>query len=105
MIANTPAPPYYAVIFTSIRTEVDKGYEEMANRMVELAALQPGFLGIESARDSLGISVSYWDSLENIRQWKLVAEHRLAQELGRADWYSAYKTRICVVERDYGFER
>ncbi|MCC7507204.1 MAG: antibiotic biosynthesis monooxygenase [Saprospiraceae bacterium] len=105
MIADTPAPPYYAVIFTSIRTEVDKGYEEMANRMVELAALQPGFLGIESARDSLGISVSYWDSLENIRQWKLVAEHRLAQELGRADWYSAYKTRICVVERDYGFER
>ncbi|MBL7805576.1 MAG: antibiotic biosynthesis monooxygenase [Saprospiraceae bacterium] len=105
MIANTPAPPYYAVIFTSIRTEVDKGYEEMANRMVELAALQPGFLGIESARDSLGISVSYWDSLENIRQWKLVAEHRLAQELGRADWYSAYKTRICLVERDYGFER
>ncbi len=105
MIADTPAPPYYAVIFTSIRTEVDKGYEEMANRMVDLAALQPGFLGIESARDSLGISVSYWDSLENIRQWKLVAEHRLAQELGRADWYSAYKTRICVVERDYGFER
>ncbi len=73
--------------------------------MVELAAEQPGFLGVESAREGLGITVSYWDSPENIRKWKQVAEHRIAQEMGRSDWYSAYKTRICLVERDYGFER
>lgn len=105
MIANTPKPPYYAVIFSSLRTKDDNGYADMSDRMVELAAEQPGFLGVESARDGLGITVSYWDSLENIRHWKMVAEHQIAQELGRQTWYSAYKTRICLVERDYGFEK
>ncbi|WP_019142331.1 antibiotic biosynthesis monooxygenase family protein [Noviherbaspirillum massiliense] len=101
-IARTPKPPYYAVIFTSLRTEGDKGYEDMANRMVELATKQPGFLGMESARDGIGITVSYWADLESIRNWKAHAEHREAQKLGRETWYSAFKTRICKVERDYG---
>ncbi|HRI61866.1 MAG TPA: antibiotic biosynthesis monooxygenase, partial [Saprospiraceae bacterium] len=98
MIAKTPAPPYYAVIFSSIRTEGDNGYGNMAEHMVELAAKQPGFLGVESARDEIGITVSYWESLEAIRQWKANAEHLVAQRLGREKWYSAYKTRICLVE-------
>lgn len=101
MIADTPPPPYYAVIFTSLRTDVDEGYAEMAEKMVDMATRQPGFLGVESARSGLGITVSYWDSLEAIRAWKVVAEHRLAQQLGREKWYSAYKTRVCRVERDY----
>lgn len=104
MIANTPAPPYFAVIFTSVRTVNDNGYEAMANRMVELGSAMPGFLGIESARNQMGITVSYWDSLENIRHWKQQAEHIVAQQKGRSDWYKSYKTRICKVERDYGFE-
>ena len=104
MIAKTPPPPYYAVIFTSLRTEVDEGYGAMADRMVELAAAQPGFLGVESARSDLGITVSYWESLEAIRHWKMNAEHLIAQQLGRKQWYSAFQTRICKVERDYGFE-
>ena len=104
MIASTPAPPYYAVIFTSIRTENDPaGYHDMADRMVELAADQPGFLGLESAREEVGITVSYWESLEAIRQWKAHADHQIAQSLGRTEWYAAYKTRICRIERDYGF--
>ena len=103
MIADTPKPPYYAVIFTSLHTEGDNGYTETARRMVELAAQQPGFLGMESARDGVGVTVSYWESLEAIRAWKANAEHLLAQERGRRDWYSAYKTRIAKVERDYGF--
>lgn len=74
-----------------------------ADRMVELAAGQPGFLGVESAREGIGITVSYWESLEAIRQWKANTEHLAAQELGRKQWYTAYKTRICLVERDYGF--
>ena len=103
MIALTPAPPYYAVIFTSLRTTVDSGYGEMADRMVELAAGQPGFLGVESARSEAGITVSYWESLEAIRQWKAHSEHLIAQQQGRTHWYTAYKTRICRVERDYEF--
>lgn len=102
MIASTPPPPYYAVIFTSLRTQVDDGYAEMARRMVELGAEQDGFLGIESARDNLGITVSYWKDLESIKKWKANAEHKMAQEKGRADWYEAFKTRIALVERDYG---
>jgi heme-degrading monooxygenase HmoA len=105
MIAQTPQPPYYAVIFTSTRTDVDEGYSAMAEQMVEMAAQQPGFLGVESARNDIGITVSYWESLEAIRNWKQVSEHLMAQKLGRGKWYSAYKTRICLVERDYGFER
>lgn len=105
MIADTPQPPYYAVIFTSVRTDLAEGYGNTATRMVELAHGQPGFLGVESARESLGITVSYWESLEAIRHWKQHAEHLLAQQTGRARWYEAYKTRICKVERDYGFER
>lgn len=102
MIARTPEPPYYAVIFTSLRSAGDDGYADMAARMLELAAEQPGFLGVESARNDTGITVSYWESLEAIRHWKAHAEHRIAQELGRTQWYTAYKTRICKVERDYG---
>ena len=101
MIASTPKPPYYAVIFTSIRTEVDSGYAEMGSRMLELAAKQPGFLGVESVRDGLGITVSYWENLESICAWKAHEEHIVAQERGKAEWYTGYKTRICLVERDY----
>ena len=103
MIAATPAPPYYAVIFTSVRTDVPDGYADTAARMVELAQEQPGFLGVESARDGVGITVSYWQSLDAIRAWTRQADHQIAQETGRAQWYTAYKTRICLVERDYGF--
>ena len=104
-IAETPEPPYYAVVFTSRRTEGDRGYSEVAARMNELAAAQPGYLGIEAARNDLGITVSYWRSLEDIRAWKAHADHKLAQDKGYAEWYSAYRVRICLVEREYGFSR
>jgi heme-degrading monooxygenase HmoA len=103
MIAKTPAPPYYAVIFTSERTDLAEGYEATSRRMVELAEQQPGYLGHESARDGLGITVSYWASLEAIRNWKANTEHLQAQQAGRKQWYTGYMTRICKVERDYGF--
>jgi heme-degrading monooxygenase HmoA len=101
-IANTPEPPYYAVIFSSLRTEGDHGYAAMTDLMVELAAVQPGFLGMESVRDGLGITISYWESLEAIRNWKSNVEHREAQRLGHRMWYSSFKVRIAKVERDYG---
>ena len=104
-IAKTPEPPYYAVIFTSLKTEADNGYGEMAERMMALAKQQPGYLGFESAREGLGITVSYWRSLEEIAAWKRVADHLEAQRQGRANWYKAYCTRIAKVERDYGFEK
>lgn len=104
-IAATPEPPYYAVIFTSLRTEGDDGYGAMAEAMVELAKQQPGYLGMESARDGLGITVSYWKDLESIAAWKANVKHLAAQEAGRERWYSGFKTRIARVERDYGFER
>ena len=104
MIAATPATPYYAVIFTSLRTEGDHGYDAMSDRMVALAQQQPGFLGFESAREALGVSVYYWTSLAAIRAWKANADHLLAQKQGCDDWYTRYKIRIAKVERDYGFE-
>lgn len=103
-IAHTPPTPYYAVIFTSIRSGIDDGYGAMSAAMMSRAANQPGFLGVESAREELGITVSYWASLEAIAAWKQDAAHLVAQELGRANWYAAYKTRICRVERDYEFD-
>lgn len=103
MFATTPKPPYYAVIFTSVRTEPDAGYADMAERMLTLAAEQDGYLGVESARDGLGITVSYWRDLDAIRQWKQQVEHREAQRLGREQWYSGYRVRIAKVEREYGF--
>ncbi|SFX80100.1 antibiotic biosynthesis monooxygenase family protein [Marinospirillum alkaliphilum] len=102
LIANTPEPPYYAVIFTSLRTEGDKGYDAMSRKMVALAAEQPGFLGFESAREGVGITVSYWSDLESIQRWKANAEHQVAQQMGHQVWYSSFKTRIAKVERDYG---
>lgn len=105
MIAKTPQPPYYAVIFTSERTKGDNGYTEMANEMLKLASVQPGFLGAESAREAVGITVSYWESLEAIQQWKQNERHLVAQRQGMSDWYLSYKTRICKVERDYEFEK
>jgi heme-degrading monooxygenase HmoA len=100
-IAQTPPPPYYAVIFTSLRTPDDNGYGAMAEKMLALAAEQPGFLGVESARDGLGITVSYWSDPDAIRHWKNNAEHLLAQQLGHEKWYAAFKTRVARVERDY----
>lgn len=101
-IARTPKPPYYAVIFSSHRTHGDDGYSEMADRMAELAANQSGFLGMESVREGLGITVSYWDSLESIAIWKRNAEHREAQRLGHAKWYNSFRVRVAKVEREYG---
>jgi heme-degrading monooxygenase HmoA len=102
--ANTPAPPYYAVIFTSRRTAVDEGYDAVSDRMLELARQQPGFLGVESARgaDGLGITVSYWVSEEAIAAWKAHAEHRVAQANGRNKWYEHFETRVARVERARG---
>lgn len=102
-IVETPQPPYYAVIFTSIRADGDNGYGKTAARMFELASRQPGFLGAESVRADIGITVSYWSDLESIRRWKGHHEHLEAQKLGREKWYSAFKIRISKVERDYGF--
>ena len=104
-IAKTPKPPYYAVIFTSERTERDDGYAEMAAEMEKLVSTQPGFLGAESARDGLGITVSYWESLEAIQNWKQNERHVIAQRKGATEWYQRYKTRVCKVERDYGYEK
>jgi len=105
MVANTPPPPYYAVIFTSLKNNDDEGYNKTSSLMVALAQQQPGYLGHESARDSIGITVSYWQSLEAIKTWKQQTDHLLAQQLGREKWYECYKTRICLVERDYGFKK
>lgn len=105
-LAGTPEPPYVAVIFTSLRREPadgrDDGYGVMAARMEELAARQPGYLGIESARDEVGITVSYWADEDAARAWKQVAAHLVAQQRGRDVWYSDYRVRVAVVHRDYG---
>jgi heme-degrading monooxygenase HmoA len=105
MIASTPKPPYYAVIFSTIRTNVDEGYTETAIRMEVLAKQQAGYLGIESARSEIGITVSYWKSLDAIMKWRNNVEHTIARAKGKALWYQKYQLRICKVERDYGFEK
>lgn len=97
-------PPYYAVIFTSTRTSVDDGYAEMATKMVELAQQQEGFLGVESARNDIGITVSYWRDLESIKNWKNNLDHIDAQLKGRSKWYENYTVRIALVEREYSFD-
>ena len=101
--AVLPQPPYYAVIFSSRRHTGDPAYEAMASRMVELASQQPGFLGVESARDAqgFGITVSYWRDQASVTAWKNHPEHRLAQQTGQTDWYQHYETRVAKVERAY----
>ena len=103
--AVTPEPPYVAVIFTSTRTDGDRGYATMADAMAELAAVQPGYLGIESARDAgLGITVSYWTDDEAALGWKNVAAHLVAQHRGRDTWYADYRVRVATVHRAYSME-
>ena len=91
-IAKTPEPPYYAVIFSSIRTDQEEGYKKMADRMIELAQEQEGFLGFESIGEEMGITVSYWRNLEAIKKWKENTEHSHAREMGREKWYKEFKT-------------
>lgn len=104
MFAKTPPPPYYTVIFTNQRTEGDAGYAAMAERMVALAAQQPGFLGVESVRgtDGLGITVSYWESEQAIAAWRANTEHSMARKQGREQWYAGFALRVARVERAYG---
>lgn len=104
LIAQTPEPPYYAVIFTSIRTEIDDGYSKMSDDMEELVKQQPGFLGFDSAREKTGITVSYWKDIESIKHWRDNAEHQLARIKGREKWYKYFSVRIAKVEREYSFE-
>lgn len=103
MIADTPKPPYYAVIFTSKKSKSVEGYKEMAKLMSEEARKQPGFLGEENAEEEIGITVSYWDSIESIKNWKRHQQHVSAQIKGMRQWYQQYKTRISLVENDYDF--
>ena len=105
LIADTPDPPYYAVIFSSIRTDGDNGYAEMAEAMADLAARQPGYLGFESARQEVGITVSYWRDRDAIVAWKKNLEHLMAQRLGRGQWYQLYRVRVALVEGDYGWPK
>ena len=108
-LASTPAPPYYAVVFTSVRArgdaEADRAYDRTSDEMVRLAQQQPGYLGFDSVRDAtgLGITVSYWTSLEAVAAWRANLEHREAQRAGRAGWYAKFTTRVCKVERAYEF--
>lgn len=103
MLAKTPKPPYYAVIFTSTRTKEEKDYKEMNEAIEEAVKNADGFLGVEDCRDGIGISVSYWKDLESIRKWKNNPLHTLAKEKGKNIWFSSYKTRIAKVEMDYDF--
>jgi len=103
MFAKTPKTTYYAVIFTSIRNEGDNGYSEMSTKMLDLASKQSGYLGVESAREELGITVSYWKDLEAIKRWKDNIEHSIAKQKGKSIWYKQYKVRIAKVENEYGF--
>lgn len=102
LIAKTPDPPYYAVIFTSVRTPGDNGYDEMAKKMAALASRQPGFLGMESARQETGITVSYWKDLASIRAWRDHPDHARARKAGREKWYKGFRVRIARVEKEYG---
>ena len=102
-IASTQKPPYYAVIFTAIASEMQQGYAEIVQCMHELASKSPGFLGMESAGETFEITVSYWEDKESILQWKRNSSHRAAQELGRTKWYEAYNVRVAKVEKEYGF--
>jgi heme-degrading monooxygenase HmoA len=103
VFARTPEPPYYAVIFTSQRTQRDDGYLAMANAMFELALQRPGCLGAESARsaDGFGITVAYFENERSIAEWKQDANHLVAQRLGKECWYTHYELRIAKVERAY----
>ena len=93
--------PYYAVIFTSLKNEDDTGYTEMAQKMEQLAKKQSGFKGLETARNEIGITVSYWESIEAIANWKKNSEHLIAQDKGKSIWYKWYDVKICKVEREY----
>ena len=107
-LATTPAPPYYAVIFASVRTAHDNaGYGVASERMAQLASEQPGYLGVDSVRDAngVGITVSYWSSEEAIAAWRRNAEHTITREQGRKNWYTEYELRVAKVERAYGFKR
>ena len=107
-LATTPQPPYYAVIFSSVRTEQDdQGYAAAADRMVQLASEQPGYLGVDSVRGAtgVGITVSYWSSEAAIAAWRRHAEHTVVREQGRKSWYVEYELRVAKVERAYGFKR
>ncbi|HEX8287299.1 MAG TPA: antibiotic biosynthesis monooxygenase [Pyrinomonadaceae bacterium] len=103
--AKTPKLPYYAVIFTTIKSDDQEGYAQMNARMFALAQQQKGYIGIESARGEIGLSVTYWETLEDIDNWKNHADHLLAQEKGYSTWYQAFATRVCRVERDHFYER
>jgi len=97
--------PYYAVIFTSMLSDQSEGYDEVAISMEKLAEQQPGFLGLESARSNIGITISYWEDIDAIKNWRSNLDHLNAQKMGKEKWYRSYKVRVCHVEREYSFQK
>ena len=102
---NKEFTPYYAVIFTSKKSEDLEGYQRTAEKMEELVKNQAGFLGMDTAKSDIGITISYWDSLDSIKHWKQNTEHQIAQKIGKNKWYSQYHVRICKVEKEYHFKK
>lgn len=101
---NKLQPLFYAVIFTSKLTGVAiEDYERNAAKMEDLCAQQPGFLGMDSARSEVGITVCYWQSLADIENWRSHLDHKSVQEKGIEIWYESYDVKVCLVEKHYSF--
>ena len=104
-ISNTPSPPYVCAVFTSIRTEINEGYEQMNDILFKEINKVSGYLGNETFRDKdgFGVNVSYWKDMKSLKYWRDNELHKKAQALGKSKWYKEYKLRICKVERNYEF--
>ena len=106
MIVKTPKPPYYTVVFTSVRTNIDEGYTEMNDSLWEDAQKLDGFIGSESLRneDGFGVTVLYFKDMETIHEWSKYQKHLRAKEMGKQKWYADYRVRIAKVEHEYGMK-
>lgn len=101
MYADTPKPPYYAVIFTSKLKDSPDGYDQMSDHIEDMIKDQDGYLGMESARNEIGITVCYWKDIDSIKKWSENLDHKIAKEKGKAKWYDSYRVRISKVEIEY----
>jgi heme-degrading monooxygenase HmoA len=98
----------YVVIFRSTR-KIDDGqlYLEWSEKMEKLVKSIDGYkqhFGFRDADTREGVTISYFSSLEAISQWKSLADHKTAQQLGRDSFYEEYSVQVCEVLRDYGFQ-
>ena len=92
----------YVVIFKARIRALDELYFSTAQQLRDKALTHFNCQHFEALTEAEHeIALSYWNTLEDILAWQQDAQHLVAQQLGKNQWYASFSVEICEVLRRY----